>query len=96
MALAYDDVMTWLFDRNGFQKLTADEHREFIGRVNEATRMKKSSAVNKFNIGDEVQFSTKSTTVNGKITKINRLTVGVRDTVSGMEWKVSPSVLQKK
>lgn len=97
MALSYNDVMTWLIDREGFLKLTDAQHRDFIHQFNEATRIKRSIAVNKFDPGDEVFFAAKNGgTITGKILKVNRQTVIVKDAVTGMEWRVSGSLLRKK
>lgn len=97
MSISYNDVMTWLIDREGFLKLNDAQHRDFIHQFNEATRIKRSIAVDKFEPGDEVQFSSKTgATITGKILKLNRQTVVVRDVTTGVEWRVSGSLLRKK
>lgn len=48
-----------------------------------------------YRVGEEVTFKARSGEyISGKITKINQKTINVR-TNTGMEWKVSPSLLKK-
>jgi ribosomal protein L35AE/L33A len=74
---------------------SADELRSISQATKAAYTMLQSRAKFAFYVGESVRFTTRSgELVTGKVTKINQKTINVR-TNTGMEWKVSPSLLRK-
>lgn len=74
---------------------SADELRSVSQAVKAAYAMAQSRAKFSFCVGQSVGFTSRSgELVTGKVTKINQKTINVR-TNTGMEWKVSPSLLRK-
>jgi ribosomal protein L35AE/L33A len=75
--------------------LSADELRSINQALKAAYTMLQSRAKVAFYVGESVRFNTRSgELVTGKVTKINQKTIAVR-TDTGMQWKVSPSLLKK-
>jgi ribosomal protein L35AE/L33A len=75
--------------------LSADELRSINRALKAAYAMVQSRAKVAFYVGESVRFTTRSgELVTGKVTKINQKTIQVR-TDTGMQWKVSPSLLKK-
>lgn len=79
--------------------LSGNFSAEDLKSISQATKaaytMLQSRAKFAFYIGESVRFTTRSDElVTGKVTKINQKTINVR-TNTGMEWKVSPSLLRK-
>ena len=75
--------------------LSADELRSINQALKAAYTMLQSRAKFSFYVGESVNFADRSgQLITGKVTKINQKTINVR-TNTGMEWKVSPSLLRK-
>lgn len=75
--------------------LSAEDLRSVNQAVKAAYTMLQSRAKFAFYIGEPVSFTTRSGhPITGKVVKINQKTINVR-TNTGMEWKVSPSLLRK-
>lgn len=75
--------------------LSADELHSVNQAVKAAYTMLQSRAKFSFYVGESVRFTTRSgELVTGKVVKINQKTITVR-TDTGMQWKVSPSLLRK-
>jgi ribosomal protein L35AE/L33A len=74
---------------------SADELRSISQATKAAYTMLQSRAKFAFYIGESVNFTNRlGQLITGKVTKINQKTINVR-TNTGMEWKVSPSLLRK-
>ena len=79
--------------------LSGNFSAEDLKSISQATKaaytMLQSRAKFAFYIGESVNFANRSgQLITGKVTKINQKTIIVR-TNTGMEWKVSPSLLRK-
>lgn len=75
--------------------LSAEELRSISQATKAAYTMLQSRARFSFYVGESVSFTTRSGhPITGKVAKINQKTIQVR-TDTGMEWKVSPSLLRK-
>ena len=59
-----------------------------------ATRLISRHEASKFSVGDEVEFRSGSSLIQGIVEKVNRKTINV-SVEFGRNWRVSPSLLTK-
>jgi len=73
-----------------------DLNKEIVKRIRMLHAIEDLKTAAKFSVGDDVSFiSKRHGKVEGKVTKINRKTIGVKCTniIGRGDWRVSPSIL---
>jgi len=73
-------------------------NKDIVKRIRMLMSIEDLKSANKFSVGDDVSFiSKRHGQVEGKVTKINRKTIGVKCTniIGRGDWRVSPSILRK-
>jgi len=73
-------------------------NKDIVKRIRMLHAIEDLKSANKFSVGDDVSFiSKRHGQVEGKVTKINRKTIGVKCTniIGRGDWRVSPSILRK-
>ena len=82
--------------KSGILSLTDKEISEVISTINFRRKELNQQVKRQFGIGDRVWFNGRNgVKVEGKITKINRKNIVVKEDEGWIQWSVSPSLLRE-
>ena len=82
--------------KSGILRLDGDGLDSLINTINYRRKEINQKIKSQFNVGDNVWFYSKDNKVEGKITKINRKYIVVKENEGWTQWNVSPSLLKKE
>ena len=82
--------------KSGILRLDGDGLDCLINTINYRRKEINQKIKSQFNVGDNVWFYSKDNKVEGKITKINRKYIVVKENEGWTQWNVSPSLLKKE
>ena len=82
--------------KSGILRLDGDGLDSHINTINYRRKEINQKIKSQFNVGDNVWFYSKDNKVEGKITKINRKYIVVKENEGWTQWNVSPSLLKKE
>lgn len=81
---------------NAIAKMSIEELQQVYAAYSQRARAIQEEAKNEFSVGQKVKFISRhnNAQVQGIIDKINRKTIIVKDSLTSMKYKVSPSLLE--
>jgi len=77
------------------RKMNNEELNSLVREIKDRRTLLAKTTARGLRVGDIVSFEPQSGTVTGRVTKINRKTVIVKDSISNTNWKVTAHLLTR-